>query len=75
MNDILLIELFPRETECIVCETPLVNSRRGIPMYEGEVLPNDWDGPWAGFDACPECYEAQGKLTEPVHSSLLRKLP
>ena len=50
------ITLFERESECINCGTALVAPKFGIPMYEGRAVPHDYDGEWAGFDACPICY-------------------
>lgn len=64
----LEIRLYPRETECICCGDLLVDCRQGVPMYEGMVLPNDWEGEWYGFDSCSDCFEAQGRLTRPVYA-------
>jgi hypothetical protein len=25
-------------------------------MYEGDVVPDDWPGEWAGFDVCDQCH-------------------
>jgi hypothetical protein len=25
-------------------------------MYEGEVVPDDWEGEWGGFTVCEGCY-------------------
>lgn len=75
---ILVIRMWPRDTECRLCGVPLVEPRYGVPMYEDLVLPNDtshihfgdyirgWDGEWGGFDACERCYEAQGRLIAPM---------
>lgn len=52
----LVIDLSPRESECIVCGRYLVNCKRGLAMYEGCVVPDDWTGDWGGFDACQECF-------------------
>ena len=56
VQTILVINLSPRESECILCGTFLSDPRRGLPMYEGEVVPDDWPGEWAGFDVCEHCY-------------------
>lgn len=56
MADVLVIKLYPRESECCWCGADLADPRFGLPMYEGEVLPNDHAGEWAGFDACERCY-------------------
>jgi len=63
---VLVVHLYPRESECIVCNAPLVSPRQGVPMYEGDVLPNDWTGEWGGFDACEPCYRVQSTLTAPT---------
>ena len=55
-NQILVIDLWPRESECVLCGEHLVGPCHGLPMYEGEVVPDDHDGPWAGFDVCDPCY-------------------
>lgn len=64
------IRLFPRESECIACGVPLIDPKQGIPCYEGDALPNSWTGEWAGFDACPACFEWQQQLTEPSSLAL-----
>ena len=48
-------------------------SRWGIPIWEGFVLPNDWQGEWAGVDACEACWTRQGQLTAPVALWAFRK--
>lgn len=57
----LVINLTPRISECCICGRELVDCRKAIPMYEGEPVPPDWDGQWAGFDACDECCDAYEK--------------
>ena len=65
-SPILTITLYPRETECIACGAHLVTPHEAIPIYEGEALPNEWEGEWAGFDACPTCFAFQATITEPM---------
>jgi hypothetical protein len=50
-----VIDLFPTEDECRICGSPVI-SHHGIPMYEDEIVPDDYSGPWAGFSVCPHCY-------------------
>lgn len=52
----IVIQLNARLTECIACGVFLVDPKQGIPLWEGEVVPVESDGPWGGFDACEECY-------------------
>ncbi len=56
--DILVINLTSRESECAVCGVALVDCRQGIPFYEGEPVPHDWQGDWIGRDACLRCFAA-----------------
>lgn len=70
---ILVIKLYPRETECIVCEAPLSDCLQGVPIYEDLLLHNDYDGDWGGFDACPRCFAFQNALTEPMPLDQVRE--
>ena len=74
MTEALQINLAPRETECIVCDAPLTDCRQGVPVYEDMLLPNDHEGDWAGFDACPPCFAFQNALTKPISLDRARKL-
>ena len=67
----LVIDLSPPGDVCVVCEAA-ANPRKGIPMYEGDVVPNDWNGDWAGYPACDRCFAEQEKLTEPIDRDFLR---
>jgi hypothetical protein len=44
----------------------MAGSPGGVPVYEGKVLPKGWDGPWAGFDACPTCFSAWAWIERPI---------
>lgn len=57
MPAVLVLELWPHESECCICGKPLVGCRTAIAMYEGCAVPDDWPGDWAGFDACEQCYQ------------------
>lgn len=57
MPQIIEIRLDPPETECIACGV-VCDVAQGLPMYEGEVVENDYAGEWAGFHCCRPCYEA-----------------
>lgn len=52
----LVIELWPTESECVVCGKFMYGCKQGIPMYEGEPVPHDHTGEWGGFDACLDCW-------------------
>lgn len=54
------------EFDCHVCGAPLETSGQSVPCYEDYVLPNDWEGEWGGFQACPDCFTAQQALSAPV---------
>ena len=53
---VLIIDLWPLESECVLCGADLIGPCKGLPMYEGQVVPDDWEGEWAGFDVCDVCY-------------------
>lgn len=67
-----VIRLDERVAECYVCGTESP-PHWGIPLYEGEVMPNDWPGDWVGVDACQECWLHQGVLLAPVPLWLFRQ--
>lgn len=62
---VLFIDLWPRESECVLCDRDLVGCTQGLPMYEGEVVAVDYDGEWAGFDVCEECFLIHRPKTRP----------
>jgi len=56
MNKIKIINLWPIETECTICGKHHV-MENSLPMYEGEVLLDDYEGEWAGMPVCNKCYK------------------
>lgn len=59
---VVVINLWPHESECSVCGAPLVGCKQGIPMYEGEPVSVAWQGEWAGYDACRDCFDDYNKV-------------
>lgn len=57
MAEIGIINLWPRESECVACGVLLFDPHRGLPFADGEIVDNDYDGEWAGFDSCAICHE------------------
>lgn len=55
-TEVVVVNLFPRESECGVCGVPLTDCRTGIPFFEGQPVPHNWKGDWVGRDACPKCF-------------------
>lgn len=74
MKIIEAIDLYPIQEYCWACGVFVIPLRHGLPVYEDEILPNDWQGEWGGVPSCPECYEVQGLLTEPMPAAQFRKL-
>lgn len=69
---VLVVELWPPVVNCRVCGVCVGTYQGfGIPMWEGDVLPNDWPGDWGGFPACLPCYSAQQQITKPTTVSEL----
>lgn len=50
-----VIQLDERADDCAICGEETM-ARFGLPMYEGEVVSDDHQGPWAGFIVCEKCY-------------------
>jgi hypothetical protein len=65
--DALTIRMQSLPADCWVCGSPDATGLDcGIPIYEDLILPNDWQGEWGGAPACPQCFELQNRLTEPL---------
>lgn len=51
----VIIRLHEPQIECIVCgETDV--SRWGLAVYEGQIVPNDYQGEWGGAPCCEKCF-------------------
>lgn len=58
-DEVIRIQLFPREAECAVCDRLIIEPVRGgkgIAMFEGEPVPHDWPDEWGGFPCCETCF-------------------
>jgi len=53
---IQVITLWPPETECVLCEK-WCYLEYSLPMYEGEIVPDDYEGQWGGMPVCKECFK------------------
>lgn len=62
--DLIIIDLWSPLVDCHICNEPA--HKKGIPIYEGLVLPDNWDGEWGGVPACDACFEKQQRLSGPV---------
>jgi len=60
--------------DCWACGGDANGWNLGIPVYEGMVLPNDWEGEWGGAPACRACFIAQGRLTAAMAQSDFREM-
>lgn len=60
-DEAIRIQLYPRETECAICDVWLIEGHddisKGIAMFEGEPVPHDWTGDWGGFPCCRRCFD------------------
>ena len=68
--DYTIINLWPVDTYCCICGKHFTNCTHSIAMYEGSIIPKNWDGEWAGFDACKECFELNEKGLLPVYPDI-----
>lgn len=65
-NGLTVIRLDEPTCDCWVCGTETYLDF-GLPVYEGEILPNDWKGEWCGATVCRECYDLfNGKVFQPL---------
>lgn len=73
MGSVVIIDLNEfGVSECHICGKTSVN--KGIPIYEGLVLPNEWEGEWGGVPACDKCHKEQNRLTQPINIETFRHL-
>ena len=42
---------------CVACGRPS-SGFHGLPVFNGDVVSNDWPGEWAGVPCCEPCYTA-----------------
>ena len=63
---VTVVSLDPINNECCVCGAEDAPGNLGVPVYEGDVLPNDWDGEWFGAPACRRCFDIQSALAHPL---------
>jgi hypothetical protein len=74
MSRVQVIDLHPIQEYCWACGEFVIPLRHGLPVYEDEILPNDWEGEWGGVPSCPRCYDLQALLTEPMSLAKFRRL-
>ena len=72
IRDVLLLRLDAHYELCWLCgtETPC---HWGLPVYEGQIVPNSWDGSWGSVPACEGCHDMHE--TWQGVASPLRRLP
>lgn len=63
MSTILRINLNPRAVTCRLCGE-ICDHQQGVPMWEGLLLSNSWEGNWNSQPSCRPCFErhARGEL-------------
>jgi hypothetical protein len=59
-KDVVVIRLNVPMQECAQCGT-VCESRQGLPMANGEIVENNYQGEWGGSPACPPCYQAHAE--------------
>lgn len=55
VTPIIVIDLWPAEAECFVCEK-VTGLRFGVPRYEDLIVPDNYVGEWGGAAVCHLCY-------------------
>lgn len=56
-NKITIIDMNPICGECFICNV-YHRLEQGLPTYEGEILPDDYQGEWFGRSCCRICFDA-----------------
>ena len=66
---ITVIDLWPPETECIICDAtcPL---KYGIPRYEDVIFLDDYEGEWGGAPVCKRCFYVVRGMQEHLRREL-----
>jgi hypothetical protein len=59
---------------CWACGRDATGTRKGIPVYEDMILPNDWEGEWGGVPACELCFALQSSLAHPIPLNEFKQL-
>ena len=62
-NPVLVINLWPFVTNCGICDVDTVGEF-SVPIYEDEIMPDDYDGEWGGMPVCPKCFYLTRGLQE-----------
>ena len=64
-NPVTVINISEPSDFCCVCgeETWM---DQGLPCYEDEIVPPDWQGEWGGFTACEECHFLFSDIKKPL---------
>lgn len=57
MSKFRIIELWPLEGECAICNKHIIINYF-LPMYEGEVVEYPDRQEWGGTPVCKECHDA-----------------
>ena len=66
MTDILEIRMQSRPGDgepCVACRRPS-SGWHALPVFNGDIVSNDWPGEWGGVPCCESCYaaHAEGRL-------------
>lgn len=54
-SGIVVIQLDPPEDLCHLCDKGC-RVAQGVPIYEGEIVPDDHRGQWGGVNVCLRCF-------------------
>jgi hypothetical protein len=58
---ILLLELWPARTNCVICGTEC-GLEYGLAVYEDLIVPDDYRGEWGGAPACRRCFDLAAEI-------------
>jgi hypothetical protein len=77
MDDILEIRMqtpgYGMGDPCVACGEPS-SGFHGLPIFNGDIVSNDWPGEWGGVPCCEACYEKHLRGGMPTADHLYRHL-
>lgn len=67
-TSMLVIDMNPKNYECVVCGNAC-DGTHGVPMLEGELVSNEWEGEWVGRHACIDCFHKHARNELPTRDA------
>lgn len=66
---ILEINMTPRFADCFICGE-VCEGDHGVPVFNGDIMSNDWQGEWGGQHVCESCFGKHERGEIETHDDL-----